>query len=179
MCRAGWSAVARHPATSRKLLIDSAIAARRAPTVIEGNAGSSSSNPTPSSRPANHNNSGWRRARSRMERQSMRRGTGGGGHGSSDIARNYAVRPVVPILAARRDPAVVALLVEWGSLDDSGSLAESPMGDSRPSHPYVPSGRGPRWIRWEIRRFPDSLPPLAQIRKSLLRDPVSLLRQPR
>jgi hypothetical protein len=53
-----------------------------------------------------------------MELQSMRHGTGSGGHGSSDSAKSDAVRPVVLILAARRERTVAALLADWGSLAD-------------------------------------------------------------
>ena len=48
----------------------------------------------------------------------MRRGTGGGDHGSSDSAKSYAARPVVLFLAARREPPVAALLADWGSPAD-------------------------------------------------------------
>jgi hypothetical protein len=147
--------------------------------VIEGNAGSSSSSPTPSSHPANRSNSGWRRARSRKELQSTRRGTGGDGYGSSDSAKSCAARPVGPLLAARRDLPVAVLLGDWDLLGDWGSLAESPMGDSRPFRLCVPPVRRPHWIRQRIRRFPDFLPLLAQIRKSPRQDTASLLRQPR
>jgi hypothetical protein len=114
-----------------------------------------------------------------MERQSTRRGTDGDGHGSSDNAKNYAVRLVVLILAARRDLPVAVLLADWDLLGDWGSLAESPMGDALPFRLCVPLVRGPHWIRRKTGRFPGFLPPLAQIRTSLRQDPVSLLRQPR
>jgi hypothetical protein len=142
--------------------------------VTEGSARSSSSNPIPLGHPANHSNSGWRKARSRMELQSMRRGTGGGGRGSSDSAWRDAARPVVPILAARRD-----LPVDWDSLGDWGSPAGSPMGYAPLSHAFVPPVRGAHWIRREIRHVPCSLPPPAQVRMSLRQDQVRLLRPAR